>query len=286
MGTDKAALVVDDAVMLARVVDALRSAGADEVVVVGGDPVAAVSVGAHFEADRWPGEGPLGGLVTGLCVLATELAVVAACDLPDIDPAVVHDLASILIQHPHADAVIPVVDGRSQPLLAAYRRRCADTLAAAFESGQRRLEDALDALQSEHPRFAGPSFVDLDTPDDVAARAARLRSGAMDAGVPAVDVVALADALAAGALLIDVREPDEYAEAHVATGRLVPLQSIPSYAGQLPVDQPVYVICRSGGRSHNAAVFLRGQGIDAINVAGGTLAWIAADLPVDTGAGN
>ena len=174
MGTDKAALVVDDIVMLARVVDALRSAGADEVVVVGGDPAAAVSVGARFEADRWPGEGPLGGLLTGLCVLATELAIVAACDLPDIDPAVVHDLASILVQHPHADAVIPIVGGRSQPLLAAYRRRCVDTLAVAFESGERRLEDALRALQAEHPECDGPSFADLDTPGDLAARTARL----------------------------------------------------------------------------------------------------------------
>ena len=108
----------------------------------------------------------------------------------------------------------------------------------------------------------------------------------MDDGVPAVDVHALAAALAGGALLIDVREPDEYAEAHVESGRLIPLQTVPQATAGLSADQPIYVICRSGGRSHNAAVFLRQQGIDAINVLGGTLAWIAADLPVVAGAGH
>ena len=105
----------------------------------------------------------------------------------------------------------------------------------------------------------------------------------MDAGVPAVDVSSLAEALVDGALLIDVREPDEYDEAHVDGARLVPLQTVPTIVDELPVGEPVYVICRSGGRSHNATMFLRQQGIDARNVLGGTLAWIAADLPVTTG---
>lgn len=107
----------------------------------------------------------------------------------------------------------------------------------------------------------------------------------MNDGVPAVEVSALAEALERGAVLIDVRESDEYEEAHVASGRLVPLQTVPAVVDQLPKDQPVYVICRSGGRSHNAAVFLRKHGIDAINVTGGTLAWIAADMAVATGSG-
>lgn len=108
----------------------------------------------------------------------------------------------------------------------------------------------------------------------------------MNAGVPAVEVSALAHALEAGAVLIDVREPEEYVEAHVAAARSVPLQTVPTVVDGLPRDQPVYVICRSGSRSLNAASFLRQQGIDAINVAGGTLAWLAADLPVTVGAGD
>jgi rhodanese-related sulfurtransferase len=45
----------------------------------------------------------------------------------------------------------------------------------------------------------------------------------------------------------------------------------------------VYVICAKGGRSLRAAEFYRAQGIDAVNVAGGTTAWVDAGQPVDTG---
>jgi rhodanese-related sulfurtransferase len=46
------------------------------------------------------------------------------------------------------------------------------------------------------------------------------------------------------------------------------------------------VICKVGGRSRKAAEFLRARGIDAVNVAGGTLAWIEAGEPVVTGEGT
>lgn len=176
MGADKATLVVDDTPLLTRVVCALRAAGADDVLVVGGGPGAADAagaVGARFEADRWPGEGPLGGLITGLSLIATELAVVAACDLPDIDPEVVHELARALAGDEKLDGVVPTVDGRSQPLLAAYRRRCADALAPAFAVGQRRLDEALHVLVIDRPVRDERSFADLDTPADLAARLRR-----------------------------------------------------------------------------------------------------------------
>ena len=105
----------------------------------------------------------------------------------------------------------------------------------------------------------------------------------MNDPVPGVGVAELAVALRTGAALIDVREPHEFEAAHVPEARLVPLQSVPEVAGDLPADAPLYVICHSGGRSLRAAEFLRQQGIDAINVLGGTSAWIAADLPVEAG---
>ena len=51
----------------------------------------------------------------------------------------------------------------------------------------------------------------------------------------------------------------------------------------MPREGPVYVICAMGARSLRAAEFYRSQGIDAINVAGGTTAWIEAGEPVSTG---
>lgn len=104
--------------------------------------------------------------------------------------------------------------------------------------------------------------------------------------VPEIDVAELAEARRGGATLIDVREPDEYEQAHVPGARLVPLATVPERLDEVPDAGAVYVICAKGGRSLKAAEFYRSQGIDAINVAGGTSAWIDAGQPVDTGMGS
>lgn len=100
--------------------------------------------------------------------------------------------------------------------------------------------------------------------------------------VPEIDIDELVQRRAEGAPLIDVRQPDEYAEAHVPGARLIPLGEVVERVDEVP-DQ-VYVICRSGSRSAKAVEFLRTKGIDATNVAGGTLAWLSAGHDVATGA--
>ena len=94
--------------------------------------------------------------------------------------------------------------------------------------------------------------------------------------VSEVTVDDLEAALRSGAALIDVREPSEYEAGHVPTAVLVPLASVPDTIDLFPTDRRAYVICRSGARSHRACEFLADQGLDVVNVAGGTLAWIAS----------
>lgn len=102
--------------------------------------------------------------------------------------------------------------------------------------------------------------------------------------IPEIDIDTLAQRIEAGAPVFDVRQPDEYEQAHVPDVRLVPLAEVPDRVGEFPSDDTVYVICKSGGRSAQAVEFLRANGVDAVNVAGGTQAWIEADRPVETGA--
>ena len=102
--------------------------------------------------------------------------------------------------------------------------------------------------------------------------------------IPTTDIAGLGDALEAGLPVFDVRQPDEYEEAHVPGVTLVPLGEVPDRVDEFPAEGAVYVICKSGGRSAKAVEFLRAQGVDAINVAGGTMAWIDAGNPVETGA--
>jgi rhodanese-related sulfurtransferase len=98
-----------------------------------------------------------------------------------------------------------------------------------------------------------------------------------------IDVDELQKHHADGAPVIDVRQPDEYDEAHVPGATLIPLDEVPERAEEIPSDRTVYLICRSGARSRRAAEFLVARGYDAVNVAGGTLAWIDAGFDIDQG---
>lgn len=98
-----------------------------------------------------------------------------------------------------------------------------------------------------------------------------------------VDVAVAAAAHADGALVVDVREPDEYEAGHVPNARLIPLPQLGSRATELPRQQKLYLICAAGGRSAAAADWLSRVGFDAVSVAGGTSAWQQAGYPVLTG---
>ena len=83
-----------------------------------------------------------------------------------------------------------------------------------------------------------------------------------------------------GALLLDVREPEEWCTEHAPTAMLLPVGRVRSRQHELPRDRRIVVVCRSGGRSAVVTTSLRRSGFDAVNLAGGMCAWAAAGLPV------
>ena len=87
-----------------------------------------------------------------------------------------------------------------------------------------------------------------------------------------------------GALrLVDVREVDEYTDGHVPGATLVVLGTVPDNVDAFRGDGPTYVICKSGGRSMRACEYLSEQGLDVVNIAGGTTGWIVSGRDVVTG---
>jgi rhodanese-related sulfurtransferase len=103
--------------------------------------------------------------------------------------------------------------------------------------------------------------------------------------IPLIDQNTFAARLAEDdVLVIDVRESREFRPGHVPGAVNLPLSALPTWLPELPRDRPVYVICQSGNRSAQATALMRGVGIDATNVAGGTGEWIAAGRPVATAA--
>ncbi len=108
--------------------------------------------------------------------------------------------------------------------------------------------------------------------------------GSSSVDIAQITVDRLADELTRGARLIDVREPDEFAQAHIPGAVLIPLATVPDHIDDFRADGPTYVVCRSGGRSQRACEFVAAHGADVVNVAGGTLAWIEGGHAVDQGA--
>jgi rhodanese-related sulfurtransferase len=87
---------------------------------------------------------------------------------------------------------------------------------------------------------------------------------------------------AAGALLVDVREPDEWRQGHAPRAKLIPLGSLGNRLNDVPRDREVLLICRSGNRSGTAQRQLLRLGYASItNVSGGMNAWTHAGLPIE-----
>jgi rhodanese-related sulfurtransferase len=109
------------------------------------------------------------------------------------------------------------------------------------------------------------------------------------ASVPASmpDSVSIAEAAAlrdSGALLIDVREPSEWAAGHISGATLIPLGQLASRLSEVPRDRTIVTVCRTGIRAAQGRDILRQAGLTAVtSMAGGMTDWIAAGRPVVTG---
>ncbi|MFC5503604.1 rhodanese-like domain-containing protein [Lysinimonas soli] len=87
-------------------------------------------------------------------------------------------------------------------------------------------------------------------------------------------------ALGAGAVLVDVREPDEVATVRVPGALVLPMSTLDQHLDELP-DGSFYVMCHAGGRSARVVTALEQQGYDAVNVLGGITQWEQEGLPVE-----
>lgn len=91
--------------------------------------------------------------------------------------------------------------------------------------------------------------------------------------------------VSATAYLLDVREGVEWLAGHIEGSAHIPMNQVPQRLEELPTDSTIVVICKVGGRSAAVTEYLRAQGRDAINMAGGVVAWTAAGQPLITDSG-
>ena len=111
--------------------------------------------------------------------------------------------------------------------------------------------------------------------------------GQQPAAVQMPDEITAAQAAASrdqGALILDVRQPEEWAQIHIPGAVLIPLGDLPTRLKEVPKDREVVVVCRTGHRSAQGRDILRQAGYTHVtSMAGGVTAWQAQGLPTISG---
>jgi molybdenum cofactor guanylyltransferase len=171
-GVDKSRLVIDDEEIGVRTIVTALLAGASEVLAIGGDDRNLATQGWQTVADLWPGEGPLGGLITALRTATNDLVVVVGCDQPDLTAEGLTALVEAIVDSVSPlDVVLTEADGFPHVTHSVWRKEADTQLSAAFAEGARSVKTLLESLRVlSVPTLPSDSISDIDTPADLKAR--------------------------------------------------------------------------------------------------------------------
>jgi molybdenum cofactor guanylyltransferase len=165
MGRDKALLPFRGR-PLAKWIGAAVAQSAGSATLVGA-PELYSGIGLPVIPDLFPGEGPLGGILTALRHSAAEWNLIVACDMPEIGSLLLSRMLDAARQTA-PDALLPITaDGRAQPLCAVYRSTCLAPFEIAFAEGARKVTAALAAVRCVRlPMEEVSQFQNVNTPED------------------------------------------------------------------------------------------------------------------------
>jgi molybdopterin-guanine dinucleotide biosynthesis protein A len=120
MGVNKAFLEFDGRPIIERVVEKV-SLGGEEVILVSNTPDEYAHLGYRVVSDVFPGQGPLGGIYSGLKAARNSIALVVACDMPFLNASL---LRYMILLSPGHDVVVPRIGEEMEPLHALYSKTC------------------------------------------------------------------------------------------------------------------------------------------------------------------
>jgi molybdopterin-guanine dinucleotide biosynthesis protein A len=165
MGRDKATLPYRGATLAGVVAQAVEQA-AGSAWLIGNPALGGI-------ADLFPGEGPLGGILTALHHNSAEFNLIVACDMP----ALSGDFLRALLDRAEAaecDVLLPVSpEGRPEPLCAVYRASARDAIQGRFDAGIRKVTAALEGIRVVHLEMTEiEQFQNVNTPEEWRAYAA------------------------------------------------------------------------------------------------------------------
>jgi molybdopterin-guanine dinucleotide biosynthesis protein A len=169
MGADKATFEVDGIAMANRVSQAATEAGAQEILLVGGTQAKAKKLTGTWKKDLYPGEGPLGGVITAVKSASNDSVVVLSCDMPFITGSVISSLVRGLQD---AQATVGRTDRLNWLCAAWSKSECLSTLQSVWKRDEKAVHRAavlLDVAEIPVPAMAVRNInepADLLSPDD------------------------------------------------------------------------------------------------------------------------
>jgi molybdopterin-guanine dinucleotide biosynthesis protein A len=170
-GIEKSLIVVGGERIVDRQIAVLRQV-AGEILIVARDPGVFAGVDARIVADRSPGKGPIAGLEAGLLEMSGEQLILVGGDMPGLSVKVLELIASI---DESFDAVVPLVDGRAEPLCARYHRRILATVQERISRDQLAMHQLINqlnvfAIKEDQLRALDPelrTLVNINAPEDL-----------------------------------------------------------------------------------------------------------------------
>ncbi len=171
MGRTKALIEIDGVPMADWVAAALRGAGCISVVAYGGDPVELEQLAMPVLPDRYPGTGPLGGVLGVLELFAASDLVVGgvfivACDLPALSAADLTTMVGSARACPDADVVVARTS-EIEPTCAIWNPLAIDQVRRCFDEGERALHTTIGRLASVEVDIAPVALQNINTPEDL-----------------------------------------------------------------------------------------------------------------------
>ena len=164
MGRPKAWLEVGDTILLRWVVDRLAPAISEVMMALAEPEQLEQPIPYRVVFDRKRSGGPLAGIEAGLLAARVDPVFVIACDMP----YVTSDVARMAVAASRTcDAAVPRIDGRPEPVCAAYRKSALPVISGALDTGHRRAAEVLAGLEVTWLDLIDADLVrSLNTPDD------------------------------------------------------------------------------------------------------------------------
>jgi molybdopterin-guanine dinucleotide biosynthesis protein A len=166
MGRDKALLLHHGEALAAAIAREVEIAAGHCSLI--GDASRYRGLGYPVIGDLYPGEGPLGGILTALRHSTAEWNILVACDMPQITAELFRSLLDLAGRRPDLDVIAPLgPSGRFEPLCSVYHRRCGPVLQSTFDSGVRKIAEAVKHLRLETVEIPELRALDnVNTPED------------------------------------------------------------------------------------------------------------------------